>query len=304
MQDVTTDRNKHIGASDIPIIMELSPFTSRYELLQEKVGLREHETIDNAYTNYGVLMESKIRDFINANTEDKFIETEHRTGVLNNTLEKVLHTDGENSQAILEIKTTSHIKEKIDDYKIYLVQLLYELNETKKEKGVLAIYERPTNFNEELEEKRLQIYEINKSEYEELTKEIYKELDKFIEDVSRLKENPLLTSVDFMNEQEDLIKIATDIIELQREIENPIKRIDELKKELITKMNYYEKKNIIVNETRFTLTNRTEDTEILKFNEEKFKEENENIYNKYLEKVIKKGRASYITQTKNYGKDK
>ena len=36
MQDVTKDRDKYIGGSDVPIIMGLSPFKTRWQLLREK----------------------------------------------------------------------------------------------------------------------------------------------------------------------------------------------------------------------------------------------------------------------------
>ncbi len=41
--DVTIDRDKYIGGSDIPAIMGLSPFTSRWDLLLEKAGLKERD---------------------------------------------------------------------------------------------------------------------------------------------------------------------------------------------------------------------------------------------------------------------
>lgn len=45
------------------------------------------------------------------------------------------------------------------------------------------------------------------------------------------------------------------------------------------------------------LTRDVEDKEVQKFNEEKFKEENEDIYNKYLETKIQKGRKGSVRIT-------
>ena len=39
--DVTIDRDKYIGGSDIPIIMGISSFKTRWDLLLEKAGLKE-----------------------------------------------------------------------------------------------------------------------------------------------------------------------------------------------------------------------------------------------------------------------
>ena len=53
MIDVTIDRDKYIGGSDIPIIMGISPFKSRFDLLLEKAGYLENDFKGNEYTEYG-----------------------------------------------------------------------------------------------------------------------------------------------------------------------------------------------------------------------------------------------------------
>ena len=62
---VKEDRDKFIGGSDIPIIMNLSHFKTRWELLQQKAGLIEDDFKGNDYTDYGNIMEGYIRDYIN-----------------------------------------------------------------------------------------------------------------------------------------------------------------------------------------------------------------------------------------------
>ena len=42
MQNVRVDREKYIGGSDIPIIMGISQFKTRFDLLLEKAGLKEN----------------------------------------------------------------------------------------------------------------------------------------------------------------------------------------------------------------------------------------------------------------------
>ena len=51
------------------------------------------------------------------------------------------------------------------------------------------------------------------------------------------------------------------------------------------------------NGTKITLIPDAEDKEVMKFNEEKFKEENEETYNKYLESKIQKGKSGYVKVT-------
>ena len=60
--DVTIDRFKWIGGSDIPAIMGISPFTTRFDLLLFKAELKENDFKGNEYTRYGQVMEPKIRD--------------------------------------------------------------------------------------------------------------------------------------------------------------------------------------------------------------------------------------------------
>ena len=61
-ETVKKDREKYIGGSDIPIIMNLSPFKSRYDLLLEKAGYKEDTFSGNIFTEYGNIMEEKIRE--------------------------------------------------------------------------------------------------------------------------------------------------------------------------------------------------------------------------------------------------
>ena len=78
MQDsVSIDRDKYIGGSDIPIIMSLSPYKSRYDLLLEKAGYKTDTFKGNKYTEYGNTMEAKIRDYINSYLDNKFVEGKH-----------------------------------------------------------------------------------------------------------------------------------------------------------------------------------------------------------------------------------
>ena len=71
-KSVNEDRDKYIGGSDIPIIMGISPFKTRFDLLLEKAGLKENDFTGNEYTEYGNVMESKIRDYVNKLTKKKW----------------------------------------------------------------------------------------------------------------------------------------------------------------------------------------------------------------------------------------
>ena len=186
MQDVRTDRNKYIGGSDIPIIMNISPFKKRFDLLLEKAELLENEFEGNIYTEYGNILEPKIREYINKLKDTNYIEYKKIDGNIR------CHLDGFNDVSVLEIKTTSQIRKKVSSYKKYLVQLLFYMQQTNVEKGLLAVYERPKDFSEEFDEERLQLFDIDINDYDELLKEINNAVKKFIEDLEKIKENPFI----------------------------------------------------------------------------------------------------------------
>lgn len=186
MQDVRTDRNKYIGGSDIPIIMNISPFKKRFDLLLEKADLLENEFEGNMYTEYGNILEPKIREYINKLKNTNYIEYKKIDGNIR------CHLDGFNEVSVLEIKTTSQVRKKVSSYKKYLVQLLFYMQTMKVDKGLLAVYERPRDFCEEFHEERLQVFDIDIKDYEELLKDINAAVKKFIEDLEKVKENPFI----------------------------------------------------------------------------------------------------------------
>ena len=292
-KSVKEDREKYIGGSEISVIMGISPFKTRYELLLEKAGLKEDDFEGNQFTEYGNMMEEKIRSYINKKYDTAFVEGKHIEGDIR------CHTDGENKDYILEIKTTSEIHENVDDYKIYLVQLLFYMYHTKRHLGMLAVYERPEDFNEEFDKERLHIYSVKIEDYEELIYKINNAVDQFRIDLQKLKENPFLTEEDLL--PIDLTKISYEIIVLENKLKE-YKKIEQEQKELKEQLKKaMEEKGIkswqTPNGAKITLVEDGKDKEVMKFNESKFKEENEDIYNSYLETKIQKGKNGYVLIT-------
>lgn len=305
MQDsVKQDRDRFLGGSDIPIIMNLSPFKSRFDLLLEKAGYKEDSFEGNIYTEYGNKLEPKIRDHINSLREvtlsDPFVEGKHIREASDDEIIGVrIHTDGENDNAILEIKTTSQIHKSIDDYKIYLVQLLFYMVNTGKARGLLAVYERPEDLSEEFDPSRLQTFYINLEDYTELCSEISDACEKFIEDLQKVKDNP------FMTEEELLPTEITDITARILAFESQLdylksieKKIKDDKARLKDAMQACGVKSWTTpNGYKITLVPDGEDTTKKIFNESKLKETDPDTYNKYLEDTIVKGRSGYVKIT-------
>lgn len=304
MQAVTIDRDKYIGGSDIPIIMGISPFKTRFDLLLEKAGLKENDFTGNEYTEYGNVMEPKIREYVNKTFDKEFIEGKHINGDIR------VHTDGEDKDSILEIKTTSQVHEKLDDYKVYLVQLLFYMQETKKCFGYLAVYERPEDFNEEFDSKRLQTYRLDIEDYKDLLEQINKAVDQFRIDLAKVKENPFITEEELI--PTNLTELSNRVVALEKQLAE-MKKIEVQAKEFKAQLKAAMEKNNIKkwetpNGVKITLVeDKPDETTIEKVvNEVLFRSENLELCERYELKqaeyledkeVIKKGKSGYVKIT-------
>jgi len=251
--DVTVDRQKYIGGSDIPIIMNLSPFKKRYDLLLEKAGIKEVENQSNKYTNFGQQAEPKIRQYINTIYSFNFKPDR----IIIDNLR--YHSDGydKNLKCLLEIKTTSKIYEDIKNYKLYLVQLLYGMVLHKIKKGILAVYHRPDNFEEikeiDINKKNLQIFNIDISDYQNLISEIEESIEEFEKDLYRLKINPLLTEFELYPEKlQELTRKLSNYLTLYSVLEN---KINNLKSNILEQMKNENIKKLRVDELTINLIN-------------------------------------------------
>lgn len=295
--DVTIDRDLWIGGSDIPAIMGLSPFKTRWQLLLEKAGIEESDFAGNRYTEFGKIIEPQIRNYINRRLKKKF----EPNRVVNGDIR--CHTDGFNGECVLEIKSTSHIYETVDEYKIYLVQLLKYMEENAVKKGKLAVYERPDDFDPVFDPERLQIFDIAIGQYKNLVAEINDEIERFRRDLKRLKANPLLTEQDFQpNELVTLSQKALVLESRMAEFKEIEKQYKEMKQALFEAMTKHDVKSWqMPNGTRITRVDGTEATTeiVTEFDVESFKNENAELFEMYSKPVTKKkaARAGYVKIT-------
>ena len=299
-ETVKQDRDKYIGGSDIPVIMNLSPFKSRFDLLLEKAGYKEDAFEGNVYTEYGNTMEPKIREYVNTTYLSPFVEGKHTREAESGEIIGVrIHTDGENEDAILEIKTTSQIYPCVDDYKIYLVQLLFYMVNTGKPYGVLAVYDRPEDLSEEFDKSRLKIYDIVLKDYKDLCSEISDACEKFIEDLQKVKDNPFITEEELL--PTEITDITARIIAFESQLDylkSIEKKIKDDKTRLKDAMQACGVKSWTTpNGYKITLVPDGEDEVKKKFNESKLKESDPETYNKYLEDTIVKGKTGYVKIT-------
>ena len=297
MYDVTIDRDKYIGGSDIPAIMGLSTFNTRWGLLQEKAGLKENSFTGNKYTEYGKIMEPQIREHVNRRLKNKFEPNQ----IINGDIR--CNTDGFNGECVLEIKTTSHIYDTVDEYKAYLVQLLLYMQENGVKKGKLAVYSRPDDFNPVFDAERLKIHDITISQYKQLLSEVNAEIARFRADLEKLRNNPLLTEQDF--QPKELVTISKAVVILERrmadykELEAEYKR---MKQSLFEAMDKHGVKSWETpNGAKITRVDAVEATTktVTVFDEDTFKKENPALYGMYQHDVTKTtaGKCGYVKIT-------
>ena len=177
------------------------------------------------------------------------------------------------------------------------------MQENNVKKGILAVYHRPKDFNPNFDEERLQVFNITIGQYKSLLNEINAEIERFLADLKRLKENPLLTEQDFLNN--DLVTISNKVMVLEnrmaefKAIEDEYKK---MKQALFEAMQKHDVKSWEtpsgVKITRVDGTAATSET-VSVFDLDTFKSENPALHDMYLKEVIKKtsARAGYIKIT-------
>ena len=295
--DVTADRDKYIGGSDVPVIMGISSFKTRWALLLEKACIEKTDFPGNRYTAYGKIMEPQIRDYINELYFTDFEPAQKIAGDLRG------NADGFNGIALLEIKTTSHIYKTADDYREYLVQLLFYMHLYGVSDGILAVYERPVDFDELFDPCRLQIFEISAEDYAGLILQIDNEVDRFRADLTRLRQNPLLCEEDF--QPNELITLSNKLLAFERRLavyKELEKQYEDMKQQLFNAM---QKHNVTSWETfggaKITLVEETSATveNVQELDIEALSKAHPDIVREYTKAVEKKkkGRRGYIRIT-------
>ena len=300
-ETVKQDRDRYIGGSDIPIIMNLSPFKSRYDLLLEKAGYKEDTFTGNAFTEYGNIMEEKIRNYINE--ERGLLFREGKKVIEAEPIGYRAHTDGETEDAILEIKTTSEIHETLGEYKIYLVQLLFYMLIEEKDHGILAVYERPEDLSTTFDASRLHVYEVNAPEWLDLAKDVTEAQKRFIEDLQKVKENPFIEEAELL--PAEIPEIANRILAFEYQLRLMKEAEEKIKKDKARLYAAMEAAGVkswkTPNGYKITLVapGQTKVEEVTSFDVESFKKDHSKLYEKYTktEKKIKAGRAGYVQIT-------
>lgn len=293
--NVTIDRHKYIGGSDLPTILGLNAKygTSIYDFAREKAGIIPNYFKGNQFTKYGQKMEPVIRDYINGVNgvnylEDTIIDTER--GYRGNT-------DGIDRYAeipMLEVKTFG---EELDvDY--YTAQCQFYMETFDQPACRLVGYKRPADFytgvdydlenddsyfNLEFDENNLVEYVIYRDP--SLWAKIEERIIAFKKAVEMLRENKDATEEEFNQVfyGTDLITMANKVAVLENQL-NSFKDIEKEHKKLKEDLyNLFEEKGILSFDTGTMKITKVAPTsyDTVSIDTAKLKEENEEIYNKY-----------------------
>lgn len=293
---VKTDRWRYLGGSDIPVLMGLSKFKTRDELV-EQYAKKDIENVDNEYVHYGNFMEDAIRFEFNKTMNYLAIPA----CVVNEDKKIRCNTDGydRNNNIIIEIKTNNGKHKNTIDYELQMQLYMYAFN---VEKGYLIEYPRPKDFfkgfSEEhyKEEKfydlsfdktKLKIKEIKRNNL--MIEHILREIDVFWERVKKMEtiigQNIELLKIEDESERALIIQESQQLDVIEKAIvlqELELKKMQDkqktIKEKLIGAMKKYDVKSFNTDNFKITLV---ETTTRISFDSTRFKEEHPELYEDY-----------------------
>ncbi len=312
--NVTIDRYKYIGGSDLPTILGLNAKygTNIFDFAREKAGIIPNTFKGNQFTKYGQKMEPVIRDYINSKygvnyLEDTVIdEKRHYRG----------NTDGIDREAYIPILEVKTFGDELDvDY--YTAQCQFYMETFNQPRCLLVGYKRPSDFytgvdydlenddsyfNLEFDENNIVEYEIERNTV--MWEKIEERIVRFIKAVDELRKNKDMTEEEFNNifYGKDLMVLTNKVSKLETELISMKVKESEYKKAKEELYNLFEERGILSLDTGTMKITKVAPTsyDTVTIDTAKLKEENEEIYNKY--KVIKTtNKKGYILITTKKG---
>ena len=293
--NVTVDRHKYVGGSDLPTILGLNSKYGKsiYDFAREKAGILPNTFNGNQFTKYGQKMEPVIRDYINSKYEATYLEDT----VIDTVRGYRGNTDGIDRYAeypILEIKTFG---EELD-VAYYEAQCQFYMETFNQPRCLLVGYKRPKDFytgidydlenddsyfNLEFDENNIVEYVIERDA--NTWAKIEESINRFKTAVSELKLNNDMTEDEFNSifYGADVVTMSNKVAMLETRLASYKDIETEYKKAKEELYKIFEAKGIKSFETDNIKITKVEPTsyETVSIDTAKLKEENEEIYNKY-----------------------
>lgn len=141
--NVTIDRHKYIGGSDLPSILGLNSKygISVFEFAKQKAGIVPNPFTGNQFTKYGQVMEPIIRDYINSKYQTNYLEDtiiDSERGYRGNT-------DGIDRDTVIPILEIKTFGEELD-VEYYAPQCQFYMETFNQPYCRLVGYKRPADF--------------------------------------------------------------------------------------------------------------------------------------------------------------
>ena len=314
--NVTIDRHKYVGGSDLPSILGLNAKygTSVFEFAKQKAGIIPNPFSGNQFTKYGQVMEPIIRDFINSKYQVNYLEDT----VIDSDRGYRGNTDGIDRDAdipILEVKTFG---EELD-VEYYTPQCQFYMETFNVDAVRLVGYKRPTDFytgvdyelenddtyfNYEFDENRLVEHIIKRDP--KLWAKIEECILIFKNAVEELKANPNMTEKEFNRifYGDSLITLSNKVAVLENTLAG-YKEVEKEYKEIKEKLyEEFEDRGLISFDTGTMKITKVAPTsyDTVSIDTAKLKDEEPTIYEKY--KVVKTtNKKGYILITSKEGKN-
>lgn len=308
--NVTVDRHKYVGGSDLPSILGLNAKYGRtiFEFAKEKAGIVPSSFNGNQFTKYGQLMEPIIRDYINSVNNCYYLEDT----IIDTVRNYRGNCDGIDRDAdipLLEVKTFG---EELD-VGYYTPQCQFYMETFNLPSVRLVGYKRPkdfytgidydlenddSHFNIEFDENNLVEYVIERDPVK--WARIEERINAFKNAVGQLKKRPEMSEDEFNSifYGMELVSTTNAVILLENQLTSLKQVEDEYKKAKEELYRIFEEKGITSFESPKIKITKVDPTsyETVTIDTKKLKEENEEIYEKY--KITKTtNRKGYILIT-------
>lgn len=313
--NVTVNRHKYTGGSDLPNILGLNSKYGKsvFEFAKEKAGIIVNPFTGNQFTRYGQLMEPVIRDYINSLYNAKYLEDT----IIDTVRMYRGNTDGLDREAaypVLEVKTFG---EELD-VAYYTPQCQFYMETFNVDKCLLVGYKRPKDFysgidydlenddsyfNLEFDESNIVTHVIERDP--KLWAKIEERINCFKIVVEVLKDNNDMTEEQFntLFYGGDVVAMTNKVAVLEHKL-NDFKEIEKEYKELKDKLyKIFEEKELISFETDAIKITKVAPTsyETVGIDAKKLKENEPDIYEAYkTTKTTKK--KGYVLITNKRGK--
>lgn len=317
---VTVNRHKYIGGSDLPNIMGLNETKydkSIFDFAKEKMGILPNTFKGNAYTKYGNLIEPIVRDHLNDTNGMNYVEasTSDELRLMRGNCDGIDYdTD---SIPMLEVKSFG----KELDVAYYQYQCQFYLEMYDQPAIALVGYPRPDNFYTGLDYEiengdeffdmsfnpdNLEMHIIERDP--ELWKLIYARIVKFQLACKQLMLNKEMTLDEFntyfygaelVTKQKALITVEQQLIGFKE----LVKQRDTLKASMLTEFEKYGVKSLDTGKVKITHVKSDESTKIV-FDEAKFKKAEKDMFKKYeTKKKVTKGKSYLLITVRELGVD-